>query len=94
MEKIVIQLLKKSKLTLINVLYVLNLKMNLISTAMLKEKNIEFHNFVNKTLYFEYYGQHVGYVNVIRRQYLLRIEIQKIMNLRDEDQLISKMSCD
>ena len=61
---------------------------------MLKKKNIKFHNSVNKTSYFEYYEQHVSYVNVIRKQYLLKIEIQKIMNLREEDQLINKISCD
>ena len=94
MRKIVIQLFKRNKLTLINVLYVSNFKMNLINTAILKEKNIEFHNFVNKTSYFKYYEQHVSYVNVIRKQYLLRIKIQKVMNLRVENQLINKMSYD
>ena len=38
MKKIVIQLFKESKLTLINVLYVSNLKMNFINTAMLKKR--------------------------------------------------------
>ena len=61
---------------------------------MLKEKNIEFHNSVSKTSYFEYYEQHVNYVNVVKKQYLLKIEIQKIMNLRKKGQLINKMSCD
>ena len=79
---------------MINVLHVSNLKKNFINIAILKEKNIEFYNFVNKMSYFEYYKQHVDYVNVIKKQYLLRIEIQKIMNLRDEDQLINKISCD
>ena len=41
--------------------------MNFINIAMLKEKNIEFYNFVNKTSYFEYYEQHMNYVNIIRR---------------------------
>ena len=94
MKEIVIQLLKRNKLTLINILYVSNFKMNFINIAMLKKKNIEFHNFVNKTSYFKYYKQHVDYVNVIRKQYLLKTEIQKIINLRDEDQLINKISCD
>ena len=93
-KKIIIQLSKKSTLTLINILYISNLKINLINTAMLKKKNIEFHNFISKTSYFEYYEQHVNYVNVIKRQYLLKTEIQKIINLRDENQLINKMSCD
>ena len=42
---------------------------------MLRKKNIGFHSSVNKTLYFEYYEQHVDYVNVIRKQYLLKTEI-------------------
>ena len=49
--------------------------MNLINTAMLKEKNIDFHNFISKTSYFEYYKQHVDYVNVIKKQYLLKIKV-------------------
>ena len=77
-------------LTLINVLYTLNFKMNFINIAILKEKNIEFYNFINKISYFEYYEQHVDYINVIKKQYLLRIEIQKIINLRNKDQLINK----
>ena len=93
-KKIVIQLFRKNKLTLINVLYVSNLKMNFINITILKKKNIEFYNSVNKTPYFEYYEQHVNYMNVIKKQYLLRIEIQKVMNLREENQLINKMSCD
>ena len=58
--------------------------MNFINIAILKEKNIEFYNSVNKTSYFKYYKQHVNYVNVIKKQYLLKIEIQKIMNLCDK----------
>ena len=93
MGEIVIQLPRRSKLTLTNVLYVPGLKVNLISTAVLREKNIGFHSPASKTPYFEYYGQHVGYVDVVRRQYLLRTEVQKAMNLRDEGQLISKVLC-
>ena len=59
--------------------------MNLISITILKKKNIEFYNFINKTSYFEYYEQHVNYVNIIKKQYLLKIEIQKVMNLREKD---------
>ena len=55
---------------LINVLYILDFKMNFINIVILKKKNIKFHNFVNKTLYFEYYEQHMSYVNVIKKQYL------------------------
>ena len=93
MGEIVIQLPRRSKLTLTNVLYVPGLKVNLISTAVLREKNIGFHSPASKTPYFEYYEQHVDYVDVVRRQYLLRTEVQKAMNLRDEGQLISKVSC-
>ena len=72
MKKIIIQLFKRSTLTLTNVLYLSNLIINLISTVMLKEKNIEFHSSASKTLYFEYYEQHISYVNVITRPHLLR----------------------
>lgn len=73
-----------STLTLTNVLYVPGMKVNLLSTAMLREKQIGFFSPAEDTSYFEFKGQHVAYVDVVCRQYLLRTESHTAMELREE----------
>ena len=47
-KKIVIQLFRKNKLILINVLYISNFKINFISTAMLKKRTLIFTTLLTK----------------------------------------------
>ena len=65
-------------------LYVSKIIVNLISVASLNEKNIETYFSLNKSAYLNYFDQHVTFANNVHKQYLLKTEINTIINLREQ----------
>ena len=64
-------------------LYVSKIIVNLISVVILNEKNIETYFSLNKSTYLSYFGQYVIFANNIHKQYLLKIDVNTIMNFRE-----------
>ena len=80
-----IRLSNEDLLTLIDLFLAFDFKINLINTIILRKKNITFHNVVeNITFYLKYRDQHVTYVNVVRKQYLLRTKNDTAMHFRQK----------
>ena len=83
-EDILIKLFKNRTLTLTQMLYVSKIIVNLISDVFLNENNIEIYFSSNKSAYLNYFDQHVTFANNVHIQYLLRTEINTIMNFREQ----------
>ena len=82
-EDIFIKLFKNRTLTLTQVLYISKIIVNLISVVFLNEKNIETY-FSNKSAYLNYFDQYVIFANNVHKQYLLKTEINTIINFREQ----------
>ena len=65
-------------------LYVSKIIVNLINVVFLNEKSIETYFSSNKSAYLNYFDQHVIFANNVHKQYLLRTEINTIMNFREQ----------
>ena len=83
-EDIFIKLSKNHTLTLTQILYISRIIVNLISVIFLNKKNIKAYFSFNKSAYLNYFDQHVTFANNVHKQYLLKIEINTIMNLREQ----------
>ena len=83
-KNIFIKLFKNRTLTFTQMLYVLKIIVNLISVVFLNKKNIETYFSFNKSAYLNYLNQHVTFANNVYKDYLLKIKINTIMNLREQ----------
>ena len=65
-------------------LYISKIIVNLIRVVSLNEKNIEVYFSFNKSAYLNYSDQYMTFANNVHKQYLLKTEINTIMNLREQ----------
>ena len=72
-------------------LYVLKIIINLINVASLNEKRIKTYFSFNQSAYLNYFDQHVIFANNVHKQYLLKIDNNMIINLRERQSKQQKL---